>query len=68
MITFNKENIMSIISNKRIIQTNPIKKNVQNRPRESWKQNIKEVLKKHQNKKDEGVILEFLDENLDNRE
>ena len=55
---------MPIISNKRIIQTNSIKKNVKNKPRKNWKQNIKEVLKKHQNKKDEGVIHEFLDEEL----
>ena len=55
---------MPIISNKRIIQTNSIKKNIKNRPRKNWEQNIKEVLKKHQNKKDEGVIHEFLDEEL----
>jgi len=52
---------MRMILNKRNFQPNPI---VKSRPRKDWEQNIKEVLKKHQNKKDEGVIHEFLDEEL----
>ena len=31
-------------------------------PRENWKKNIKEVLEKNKDKKDEGVISELLDD------
>lgn len=31
-------------------------------PRENWKENIKEVLEKNKDKKDEGVISELLDD------
>lgn len=31
-------------------------------PRENWEENIKEVLEKNKDKKDEGVLYELLDD------
>lgn len=36
----------------------PIKKNI----RENWKENIKQVLEKNKNKKDEGILEDFLND------
>ena len=36
--------------------------NISSNPREKWEENIKEVLEKNKDKKDEGVISELLDD------
>lgn len=36
----------------------PIKKNI----RENWEENIKQVLEKNKNKKDEGILEDFLND------
>jgi len=43
-------------------------KPVKNISRKDWEKNIEETLKKHSDKEDEGVISEFLDEELDSWE
>ena len=36
--------------------------NISSNPRENWQENIKEVLEKNKDKKDEGIISELLDD------
>jgi len=42
----------------------PVKKSI----RQNWEENIKKTLSKNQNRKDEGVVKEFLEEELESWE
>ena len=53
----NVEIVLEVVENGLLLK--PIKKSV----RENWQENIKQVLVKNKNKKDDGVLEDFLNDN-----